>query len=632
MRSIVELFEDSVKKYPNNVLLWEKTGDLFEGTTYLKAREQVYKFSAGLVALGLQKGDRVALLSEGCNNWVVSELGILYAGGVNVPLSVKLNEPADFRFRLMHAGVKMIIASENQIKKLAFIEKEDTSIEKIICFGNYDGAKEVLRFEEVINLGVSFLNENYADFETRWKSVMPADFANICYTSGTTADPKGIILTHRNYTANVEQALSLMDIPEYFISLLILPWDHAFAHTCGVYVLMQSGASMASVQVGRTTMDTLKNIPLNIKEIRPHFLMSVPALAKNFRKNIENGIKAKGAIASLLFKAGLKVAYGYNGLGYNKGAGFRILLKPLVVLFDKILFSKIREGFGGRLRFFIGGGALLDVDLQKFFYAIGIPMFQGYGLSESAPVISSNSEARHKLGSSGFLVKPLDLKICDDKGNELPIGEKGEIVVRGENVMAGYWNNPEATADALRNGWLHTGDLGTMDKDGFLYVFGRFKSLLIADDGEKYSPEGIEEAFIGHSPFIEQCMLYNNQDPYTIALVVINKEAVKKWVQKHHHGKADSTVEALTLIEAEISEYRTGKRFGNLFPQRWLPAAIAILPEGFTEENHLMNSTMKVVRGKVVERYTDLIKRLYTPEAKNICNEVNRREMAKLLS
>jgi len=623
MKAITNLFEESVQKFPDRVLLWEKTTDRYEPTTYFQTKEKVYRFAAGLIALGVQKGDRIALLSEGRNDWAISELGMLYAGAVNVPLSVKLNEPEEIKFRLDHSGAKMMIVSGTQGKKILSLKDQ---LEKIIQLDpNGDVDSKNIGLSELIQLGDEFLKNNNALFEERWKSVQESDYANICYTSGTTADPKGIILTHRNYTANVEQALTLMHIPEDYVSLLILPWDHAFAHTVGVYVLMKCGAAIASVQVGKSPMDTLKNISINIKEVKPHFILSVPALAKNFRKNIEGGIRAKGAIITTLFKTGLIIAYTYQGKGYDKGCGWRFLLKPLVNMFDKIIFSKVREGFGGRLEFFIGGGALLDIELQRFFYAIGIPMFQGYGLSEASPVISSNCPERHKLGSSGYLVKPMDLKICDDKENLLPLEVKGEIVIRGGNVMAGYWDNPIATADTLKDGWLFTGDLGSMDKDGFLYVYGRFKSLLIADDGEKFSPEGLEEAFVAQSGFIDQIMLYNNQNPYTIALVVINKEAVRHWVIKHHHhhSHSDKNELALKLIETEISEYRTGKKYGSMFPQRWLPVAIGILPEGFTEENHLLNSTMKMVRGKITDRYKDLIQFLYTPEAKNICNGRN---------
>lgn len=627
MKAITHLFEESTQKFGNNVFLWEKKGSRYEPTTYNHVKEQVYCFAAGLLSLGIQKGDRIALLSEGRNEWVISELGILYAGGVNVPLSVKLNEPNEIQFRLEHAGVKILITSGQQARKITQLKKELQSIQKIILFESVEERNgKDLPFSELMQLGTEYLNEHKEQFEERWKSVSGADYANISYTSGTEADPKGIILTHRNYTANVEQSLTLMNIPESYITLLILPWDHAFAHTAGIYVSMASGASIASVEVGKTPMETLKNIPVNIKEIKPNYLLSVPSLAMNFKKQIEKGIRAKGAMTSFLFKWGLSIAYVYNGIGWNKGKSYRFFLKPLYLIFDKVLFSKIRLVFGGNLEFFIGGGALLDIKFQRFFLAIGIPMYQGYGLSEASPVISCSSATGQKMGSSGYLVKNLTLDICDDNGNPLPLNIKGEIVVSGENIMKGYLKNPEATAQRLKNDRLYTGDLGSMDKDGFLYVYGRFKSLLIANDGEKYSPEGMEEAFISQSRFIEQCMLYNNQNIYTIVLVVLSKESMKQWLLKHPaHGQDNKQIveTALKMIENEFNEYRIGKKFSYMFPQRWLPAAIGILPVGFTEENHLMNSTMKIVRNKIIEHYHEFIKFLYTPDAKKICNSHN---------
>ncbi len=380
-------------------------------------------------------------------------------------------------------------------------------------------------------------------------------------------------------------------------------------------------------------METLKNIPVNIKEVKPHFLLSVPALAKNFRKNIEKGIKEKGPVIEKLFNHALRVAYTYNGLGFDRGKGWKILLKPYLTLFDTILFKKVRQGFGGNLKFFIGGGALLDIELQRFFYAIGIPMYQGYGLTEAAPVISSNAEHRHKLGSSGFLVENLEVKICNDDGDPLPPGEKGEIVVKGENVMLGYWRNEKATAETIKDGWLYTGDLGYLDNDGFLYVMGRFKSLLIADDGEKYSPEGIEEAFTEQSKFIDQVMLYNNQKPYTVVLLYPNKEALKRFLKENGFDPAsdEGKSQALKFIERELLEYRTGGKYDDMFPQRWLPAAIGVLSEPFTEDNRMMNSTMKMVRGVITEHYQKLIDYLYTPEAKNVANANNMEQIGKLL-
>ncbi|MFC2086523.1 AMP-dependent synthetase/ligase [Bacteroidota bacterium] len=633
MKTIIHFFEESVEKYSDNVFLWENKAGKYTGTTYKEIHDLVYKFGAGLMALGLNKGDRTGLVAEGRNEWVISELGVIYAGAVNVPLSVKL-EASELLFRLQHAGSKYIIVSKNQLAKIEEIESKLPKLEKIIILDDQENYRDnEISYNKVLELGTIYLETKSADFKQRCNSLENDDYANICYTSGTTADPKGIILSHRNYTANVEQALTLMTIPESYKTLLILPWDHAFAHTAGVYCFMAFGASIASIQMGSTQAETLRNIPDNIKQIQPSVLLSVPALAKNFRKNIEKGIRDKGSIVEKLFNTALKLAYDYNGDGFRKGKGLSFLKKPLIFLFDKIIFKKIRENFGGKLDFFVGGGALLDIELQKFFYAIGMPMFQGYGLSEAAPIISGNSLVKHKLGSSGYLVKNLELKICDEDAKELAPGVRGEIVVKGENVMKGYWKNEVATAETIKDGWLHTGDMGYMDEDGFLYVSGRFKSLLIADDGEKYSPEGIEEALADQSKIIDQCMLYNNQNVYTVGFIVPNIEAVKQQLTNNNIDlNSDKAIdEAMKLIQDELMEYRKDGKYENMFPQRWLPSAVSILSEGFTEQNKLLNSTLKMVRAKIAEVHKDKIDFLYTSEAKNILNDKNKEAIGILL-
>lgn len=631
-KTIIDLFESSVRRYPDNPFLWEKTTNAFEPTTYKEVQQQVYTAGAGLIALGVKKGDNMALLSEGRNAWIIGELAMFYAGATNVPLSIKLEEANDLLFRLVHADVKYILVSGNQLKKIRSIMDKLPLVEKVIVIDELPEHKEKeISWSEVLRMGKEYLaSHSLEDFLAVGQSLQNGDYATITYTSGTTADPKGVILTHRNYTANVEQALSCVDIDDTWRTLVILPLDHCFVHVVGFYIFMSKGASVATVQVGRTGLETLKNIPVNIKEFKPYLILSVPALAKNFKKNIEQGIRAQGKHVTRLFNFALKVAYIYNGDGgEDKGRGARFLLKPLVSLFDRVLFTKVRENFGGQLKFFIGGGALLDKDLQKFYYAIGLPMYQGYGLSEATPVISTNGPHRHTFGSSGVLVRPLDLKICDADGKELPTGEKGEIVIRGENVMAGYWKNPVSTAETVRNGWLYTGDMGYMGHDGLLYVLGRFKSLLIGSDGEKYSPEGIEEALVEHSSCIDQLILYNNQSPYTVALVVPNKDRLKKHLAHQHLDLSSDKgrEEAIRIIQSQIDRFRKGGDLSALFPDRWLPAAFAILPEPFTEQNGMVNSTMKIVRGKVEKAYASRIDHLYTPEGKNPLNEENKKAL-----
>ena len=626
-KTLVDLFEESVRNYPNNTFLLEKTGKKFEPTTYTQVKEKVYQLGAGLQALGVKKGDNMALLSEGRNMWVIGELAMFYAGAVNVPLSIKLEESNDLLFRLIHGDVKYVMVSGTQLKKVRKIIDQLPEVQKVIVFDEQAeyGEKEIA-LSEVQKMGDEFLaSHTQEEFLKVANSIQNDDYATITYTSGTTADPKGVVLTYRNYTSNVEQACTLVNIDQSWRTLIILPLDHCFAHVVGFYIMMAKGATAATVQVGRTPLESLKNIPLNIKEVKPHFILSVPALAKTFKKNIEQGIRAKGKTTVKLFNFGMKVRQIYYGDSNLDFKGWRYLLKPLVALFDKIIFSKVRDNFGGELKFFIGGGALLDKNLQKFYVGIGIPMFQGYGLSEATPVLSSNGPEKYRFGSSGKLVKPLELKICDSDGKELPLGEMGEIVVKGENVMAGYWKNPESTAETVKDGWLYTGDLGYMTKEGLLYVKGRFKSLLISSDGEKYSPEGIEEAFVGQSKYIDQVMLYNNQSPYTIALIVPNKDNLKR--KMAYKNLTLDTEEgrkyAVKKLEKELNKYKKGGEFEGMFPERWLPSTFAVLAEPFTEQNQMINSTMKMVRGKIEKAYAKRIEFLYSAEGKQIFNAEN---------
>ena len=391
--------------------------------------------------------------------------------------------------------------------------------------------------------------------------------------------------------------------------------------------MMIYGGSLATVPIGKTPLATLRNIPGAIKDVRPHVMLSVPALARNFKKNIEAGIKAKGPKVEKLYNFALKNAIAYNKEYYNRGGILNWWRKPLMALFDKLIFKQVRESFGGRMLFFVGGGALLDIELQRYYCAIGIPMFQGYGLTEATPIICANSSGHAIFGSSGRIVKPMDIKICDEEGKEVPIGQKGEIVIKGENVMAGYWKNPKATAETVIDGWLHTGDMGYIcpfDTD-FLYVVGRFKSLLISSDGEKYSPEGFEDSLTDGSKFVNACVLHNNQNPYCVALIVPDKGALKEAVEaKGLSADSEEGKKAmLEIIQAEVDSYKKGGRHEGMFPERWLPSAIGICDEEFTIANRMLNSTSKIVRGKVEEHYASLLDYLYTAEGKNLINPRN---------
>ena len=635
--TIIDFVEKYSHKYENFVYLREKVDGKWKEITQGQTREEAYRIGAGLMSLGVKKGDRIALLSESRAMWILAELGAMYAGATDVPLSVNLGEGKDLVFRINHSEAKWILVSGNHLPKIRAILPECPAVEKVIVFDDtaFDFPSlepKEMRISEIQKMGAEFLKAHRAEFEARYKSIGPDDYANISYTSGTTADPKGILLTHRNYTANVEQGNSVISINEGEVMLIILPLDHCFAHVAGMYTMMIYGGSIAFVPIGKNALATLRNVPTAISEVRPHVMLSVPALARNFKKNIEGAIKKKGGFTEKLFYFALDNAIKYNKEYYNRGTGGSAWRKPLVDLFDKLVFSKVRESFGGRMRFFVGGGALLDIELQRFFCAVGMPMFQGYGLTEATPIICANSEGHARFGSSGRIVKPMDCVILDAEGKQVPNGTKGEIVIRGENVMAGYWKNPKATADTIIDGWLHTGDMGYIcpEDPDFLYVVGRFKSLLISSDGEKYSPEGFEDNFTETSKWVNACVLHNNQNPYCVALVVPDKNALAEACQRH--GPDPTSQEGkdymLDLIQADVDTYKKGGKHEGMFPERWLPSAIGICDEEFTIANKMMNSTMKIVRGKVEEHYEDLLNYLYTAEGKELHNERNRKALA----
>lgn len=614
--TIIDFVNEYVDKYQNDTYLREKVNGVWTETSFIKTRDEARLIAAGFMALGLNKGDKVSLLAEARPMWVIAEFGILFAGGVDVPLSYKLESDYDLTFRINHSDSRFIVASEMEIEKVRRVIAQCPAIEKVIVMDDIPLQEGEIYLKDVREAGVKFIEEHPGELEARMASVGPDDYANISYTSGTTADPKGILLTHRNYTANVAQGASVINIDRGDIMLIILPMDHCFAHVAGLYTMMSYGGSIATVP-GKTPQAQLRNILPTMKEIKPQVMLTVPAISRNFKKAIENGVKAKGKTTEKLYNIALKNARAYYKDYYNQG-GAQFWRKPLVKLFDKIIFSKIRETFGGKMKFCVGGGALLDIELQRYFCAIGMPTFQGYGLSEATPIICSNAPGFARFGSSGRIVSPMECTIRDDENRILPNGQTGEIVIKGENVMAGYWKNPEATAETIVDGWLHTGDRGYICKEDprYLYVTGRFKSLLISSDGEKYSPEGYEDNLAVVSKYIDNVILHNNQSPYTIVLVVPNKEALR--------AAAPGDKEAqLRLIQADVDSYRKGGIRAGQFPEKWLPTAIVVCEEPFTEKNGLVNSTGKVVRGKVEKHFEKRIEYAYTPEGKQLINPQN---------
>ncbi len=358
------------------------------------------------------------------------------------------------------------------------------------------------------------------------------------------------------------------------------------------------------------------------------FVFTVPALSGNFMKKIIAGIEEKGGFIEKLFKAGIAAGVRWHGDGFStpslatRAAAFIPYKLANALIFKKV----VKTVFGDSIKFCVGGGALLDVKQQEFFVALGVPVFQGYGLTEAAPIISSNVPARHKFGSSGILAPSVTCTIMLPDGTEAPRGVTGEIVIVGENVMKGYYRNPEATAQALRDGKLWTGDLGYMDKDNFLVVVGREKALLIAEDGEKYSPEEIEEAMTTSTELIDQLMVWCDHRKYSCALVTLDTAKVQKLIA---HRNIKTALELCTALQDEFFAFKTDPKAKKV-QAAWVPATVQIVPSAFGEKDGTINSTMKIVRYKVSDVYRDLLEYSYSKEGSLTVNPKNQETLRTL--
>ena len=635
------MLRTSADKYPKTDYTSQKGEKGWVGLTYPEVLHESRFLAAGLQQLGIEKGDKIAILAEGRNQWITGEYGILFAGGTTVPLSIKLM-PDEVLFRLNHSESKAIIVSKNTFEKVAsiwtqleftrkiiFLEEDTRPIEKDCKEFGINSLKDIVRYTEIVQSGKHHFEEAEPYLDKIESELSEDDVVTISYTSGTTGDPKGIMLTELNYFSNCKDAMDYFNLREGDRLYIILPLDHSFAHTVGIYAALLRGLSLFFVDARGGGLQTLKNIPINLVECNPHFILTVPALSGNFMTKIKDGVAAKGKFVNGIFKAGLNAGIRMNGDGYKK-AGFvtRLVNYLPYKLADTLVFKKVRKIFGNNIRFLVGGGALLDIRQQVFFYSIGVPIFQGYGLSEATPIISANTPEVHKLGTSGKVVPNVDCRILRPDGTEAPAGEKGEVVVKGNNVMKGYYKNPESTAKTVRDGWLFTGDLGYYDKDNFLMVVGRGKALLISTDGEKYSPEGIEEAIQNSSELILQAMVYNDMKKYTTAIITLDSHRVSRYVEKHKI--ADSEV-LLKAIKQDFYKFKETAEYRNQFPEKWIPSTFQIVNEPFTEQNHMINSTMKMVRFKIQEVYHDKIEVMYTPEGSNSVNDINRQSINRYL-
>ncbi len=589
-----QMVQNTIGQHGSETALSHKVDKEYQDISYATLAEQIKHFCLGLIELGLQKGDRVALLSENRPEWAIADLAILAGGGVTVPMFSTLTS-AQVEYIVRDSGAKILcVSSERQLQKIKDWDANvPTNLQHIIIFDDLQD-DAVCTFSQVCELGqidAQVENEDQI-YQQASEAVTPDDLASIIYTSGTTGDPKGAMLTHSNFMSNVQAATGIVTITPEDVFLSFLPLSHVFERMGGHYLPLSSGATIAYAESPFT-------IRQNMQEVRPTIMMSVPRVYEAMHERILNSVKEGSPTKQKIFHwsvgVGSKVS---QAIQQQKRPSPILSLKASIA--DKLVFQKLKAVTGGRLRFFVSGGAPLSKAIAEFFHAAGILILEGYGLTETSPVISVNSPDRWKFGTVGPVIPGVEMKIADD----------GEILSRGPHIMQGYFNKPSDTAEAIdADGWFHTGDIGEIDEEGFLTITDRKKNLLILSNGKNVAPQPIENQ-LKQSPYISEIMLLGDQRKSVAALIVPNFDAIKEYAGEQQLEAEDvpallQTREIQGLIRGEINQYSTD--FADFERVRMF----TLMAEEFSEESGEMTPTLKLKRPVIMERHKAAIEQMY---------------------
>lgn len=594
LETIPAIFDQTVARFGGKTALTYKKNDSWHPITYREFADRAERVTAALIGLGVVKGDRVALLSENRPEWVISDQGILAAGAVNVPIYPTLT-PAQIKYILNDCGAKVAIVSSNvHLAKIAEIQDDLGQLTHVVLLDGEPTSKlqqELLDWDAFIHKGEELLEATANERKARKDQLGRDDLASIIYTSGTTGNPKGAMLTHGNLSSNCQTVVKLISISDADSCLSFLPLCHVFERIA-YYAFVVAGAKI-------NYAENIDKVPQNLTEVHPTFLCSVPRLFEKIRARVYEAMESAGGLKKKLFHWALDVARKAR-LEREKVGSVPPILAMQVALGDKLVFSKIRERTGGQLRFAISGGAPLSKEVAEFFTLIGITLLEGYGMTETSPVIACNVPGAIRLGTVGRPIPGVEVKIADD----------GEILCKGPNVMKGYWNNPEATAEAIDSeGYMHTGDIGTLDAEGFLKITDRKKEILVMSNGKNVAPAPIENALIT-SPYIAQALLIGDNRNFISALVVPNFESLERWARTE--GLQTASREALArhdkvkqLLRAEID--RTTRDFARFEQIK----EFVVLPEEFSQEKGHLTPTLKYKRRVIHEQFRDQIEAIY---------------------
>ncbi len=591
-QTLTELFFGTAERYRQRpVALRAKREGRWVALSHAEVFAQVHAVSVGLLELGLRPGDRVAILSENRPEWAITDYACLAARCADVAVYATL--PAKQVAYILHdsGAVAVFVSSRAQLDKITEIRAELPGLRHVIVFEPGVTAPGVLGFAELRARGQAAL-ARYPRWQADACSVRSDDLATLIYTSGTTGDPKGVMLTHGNIASNVAACLALLPLSERDECLSLLPLSHIFERMAGHYLMFEAGVII-------NYAEGFEQVPHNLLEVRPTVCCAVPRLYEKIYSRVLEAASSGPRLRKKLFFWARRVGEAWSDLTLQ-GKPIPLDLALARFVADLLVFRTLRTRVGGRLRYFISGGAPLSADIARFFYAAGMVIFEGYGLTETSPVMAVNTPGHLKLGTVGPVLKEVEVRIADD----------GEILTRGPNLMRGYWNKPDATREAIDpDGWFHTGDIGELDAEGYLKITDRKKDLIVTAGGKKVAPQPIE-GLLRSNKFITNALLLGDRRKFPIALLVPNFERLEPWAGAA--GLRWSAREDLVACP-QVEEFLAGEAKKQLrdLAQFEVPKRFLILPRDFSIESGELTPKLSVRRKVVEQRYADRINALY---------------------
>lgn len=590
--TLTQLFFDAVDRYDRPDALQVKIGDRYEPISHRALADRVRYVARALIRFGAQPGDRVAILSENRPEWAIADFACLTARLADVSIYPTL-PAAQVEYVLRDSGATIVfVSSAEQAAKISAVRDRLPALKHVISFDALAPGEAQSSFAELERLGAE--NEG-ADAAAQHRAdalrVAPDDLATLIYTSGTTGEPKGVALTHDNIFSNVAAARAVVDFRGTDVGLSFLPLSHIFERMAGHYLMFATGTSIAYAQ----TIDT---VPQNMLEVRPTIMVSVPRLYEKMYARVLESATSGSAVKRRIFTWARGVGEQWADVRLAGGTP-SASLGAQYALAQRLVFSKLQQRTGGRLRFFVSGGAPLSTEINKFFYAAGLMILEGYGLTETSPVLTVNTPRAFRIGTVGT---PL-------AGVSVAIAEDGEILARGPNVMAGYFKKPDATADAIdADGWFHTGDIGEL-REGFLSITDRKKDLIVTAGGKNIAPQPIENR-ITLNKYVSQAVVIGDKRRFPIVLVVPDFEQLERWAS---YKKIESRDREQLIRLPEVIEKMEREVVGPLgdLAHFETPRKIVLLPTELSLERGEMTPTLKVKRRVVEEHYKGLIDALY---------------------